>query len=219
MALAAGIALLACTNTNADSFEFTKLSNNAPDDLSGQLKLEVADFGGEACFSFSNIGPISSSIAEIFFDDAPPGSGNDLGYLGTISMITGNAGDWQAYKGSPSDLPGGNTATPPFTTDGDPIQYATANNPAPKNGINVGESLNIYFSYKNGGTIADVLADLTSGALRVGLHVTGIGQYSDSYITGGSKVSVPDDGATLVLLGLGLSVLLLGAVRFKQATA
>lgn len=212
---AVGAAMVACVNANADTFTFSQLSNNAGQDISGQLSVDVTDASGEACFSFSNIGPISSVIAQIYFDDAPPGSGNDLGYLGQIDMITGNAGTWRAYQGSPSDLPGGNTANPPFTTDGTPVQYATAANPSPQNGISPGESMNIYFTYKNSGTINDVIADLMSGALRIGLHVTGIGTsgQSDAYITGGGGTSVPDGGATLVLLGMGLAVLGLGSYR------
>lgn len=218
--------LVACaitfaTSSLADTFTFSQLSNNAGQDISPQLSVDVTDAGGEVCFSFSNIGPISSVIAEIYFDDAPPGAGNDLGYLGEISMISGSAGGWTAYEGSPNDLPGGNTATPPFTTAGNPVQYATADNPSPANGISNGtidnhESLNIYFFYKNNGTIDDVVQNLRDGALRIGLHVTGIGTsgQSDAYITGG--LPVPDGGATIALLGMGLAVLGVGKIKTRK---
>jgi len=211
--VAASAALLACINTQAESFGFSQLSNNAGVDISAQLNVDVADVGGEVCFTFSNIGPISSVISEIYFDDAPAGPGNDAGYLGVMTSI--GAG-WSTYSGSPSDLPGGNTADPAFTTAGSPIQYATANNPSPKNGIDLGESLDICFTYKNGGDINDVIADLISGALRIGLHIQGIGTsgQSDAYITGGGgTTSVPDGGATLLLLGMGVTALGIGSIK------
>lgn len=218
-ALVVSAALSFTASSQAESIGFTQLTGNTTD-ISDQLTLNVSDAGGEVLFSFGNIGPISSSIAQIYFDDAPPGAGNDLGFLGMITMIDGDAGEWRAYQGSPSDLPGGQGAVPPFTTGGDPIQYATASNPAPQNGINVGESLNIYFTYKNAGTINDVISDLLSGALRIGLHVISVGGGdSDSYITGGRETNVPDDGATIALLGLGLIAVGYGSMKIKRLTS
>jgi hypothetical protein len=216
-AVVASATLLTSIDAQADSFGFSQLSNNAGVDISNQLSVDVKDVGGEVCFTFSNIGTISSVISEIYFDDAPAGPGNNTGYLGWMTEV---GSGWSSYSGSPSDLPGGNTAIPAFTTDGTPIQYATANNPSPKNGIDLGESLALCFSYKNGGTIDDVIADLVSGALRIGLHIQAIGTSgrSDAYITGGGTTSVPDGGATMLLLGMGIVALGIGSLKGIRRT-
>lgn len=219
--LVTSVALAACMDAQADSFGFSQLSNNAGIDISDQLKVDVEQDAGKACFTFRNLGPISSAISGIYFDDAPPGVGNADGYLGDMVYIDSG---WTAYTGSPSDLPGGNTAVPPFTTAGDPIQYATADSSggSPINSTTIGpeESLKICFTYKNGGGIDDVIADLLAGALRIGLKVQSIGTsgQSDAYITGGAGTSVPDGGATILLLGLGLIALGIGGTKSLKWT-
>jgi len=211
--------MLACVNTQAVGFGFEQLSDNAGLDISSQLSVDVTDGGGEVVFSFSNLGPISSSIGQIYWDDAPAGVGNGDGSLGMISQISSS--DWTAYSGIPI-FPEGWDATPPFSSLGDPVQYATANWPWPENGVGASESLDIAFTYKSGG-IADVLADITSGALRIGLRVFSIDNEGeirpfDGYISvdgnsGTVITSVPDGGATMILLGMGLVILTLGGYR------
>jgi hypothetical protein len=66
--------------------------------------------------------------------------------------------------------------------------------------VNPGETLGIVFDLQGGGTFADVLSELASGELRIGIHVQG-------YASGGSEsfvntpVPVP---AAVWLFGTGL---------------
>ena len=58
-------------------------------------------------------------------------------HIGAIASIDGSSGVSFSEGGSPPVLPGGNGPTYSF----DPTFRARANNPAPKNGVNPGESL------------------------------------------------------------------------------
>ena len=80
-----------------------------------------------------------------------------------------------------------------FLADSDP--------PAQPNGVNPLETLGVVFNLQLGGTFADIVSELTTGELRVGIHVQG-------YATGGSEsfvnLPVPEPGTALLLsLGLG----------------
>jgi hypothetical protein len=102
---------------------------------------------------------------------------------------------------NPSNLPQGNN-----------IQFlatisSEADNPAPFNGINPGESLGVLFN----GNYGDVLAALQDGSIRVGIHVISIGDigFSDAFVNtpgdpGGNGV-IPEPASVIVwtaLLGL-----------------
>ena len=166
-----------------------------------QLSVDVTDLGGgQVLFMFSNAGPSASSITDVYFDD-----GTLLGIAGLIDADDnalgpfGDLGVDFSQNASPPNLPGGNLVgfqtTAGFLADSDP--------PAQPNGVNPLESLGIVFNLQLGGSFADIVNELTTGALRIGIHVQGFG-------TGGSEsfvnVPVPEPG-TALLLGLGLGVL------------
>jgi hypothetical protein len=167
-------------------------TNNAGDVATGeaQMQVEVTDLGGgQVLFTFRNLGPNTSSIADVYFDD-----GTLLGIADLIDadQNSGDAGVDFSQDASPGDLPAGNNcpggafqATAGFTADSDP--------PVQPNGVNPNESLGVIFDLQTGQTFADVLDDLTTGALRIGIHVQG-------YASGGSESFVnnplpppPDD--------------------------
>ena len=177
--------------------------NNAGDCAMGQAQLgvNVTDLGGgQVLFMFSNAGPGASSITDVYFDD-----GTLLGIAGLIDADDnalgpfGNPGVDFSQGASPPNLPGGNligfVTTAGFLADSDP--------PAQPNGVNPLETLGIVFSLQPGGTFADIVSELTTGELRVGIHVQG-------YATGGSEsfvnLPIPEPG-TALLLSLGLGIL------------
>lgn len=166
-----------------------------------QLTVEVTDLGGgQLLFDFMNAGPLASSIADVYFDD-----GTLLGIAGLIDMddnalgYYGDAGVDFSQGASPLNLPGGNAigfeTTAGFLADSDPAVSI--------NGINPGEMLGVVFNLQAMGTYADILAELTNGDLRIGIHV-------QSFANGDSvslvNVPVPEPGVA-TLLGLGLTAL------------
>lgn len=177
-------------------------SNNIGDTAIGkaQLFVDVTDAGaGQTLFTFRNIGPLASSICDVYFDD---------GTLLGIASITGSSGVSFSQGASPPNLPGGNNISPAFQTTAGFL--ADSNSPVQPNGVNPGEWLGILFNLQNGQGFSGVLNELSSGELRIGIHVQG-------FTSGGSEsfVNVPEP-STLLLLGAGLIGLgLLGRKKFR----
>jgi len=166
--------------------------NNAADCLIGetQLSVEVSDQGGGLVrFHFRNSGPQASSISEIYFDD---------GSLLALSVVTDGPGVDFEPDANPPNLPGGQMAVPPFqVTEG----FLAEAVPSPaKNGVGPSEWVKIDFTLQGGQTLDHVIAELTSGELRIGIHVI-------AFASGGSEsflnAPVPEP-ATGLLLGAGL---------------
>ncbi len=148
---------------------------------------------------FSNNGPADSSITGVYFDD-----GTLLGIAGLIDAdddALGSFGDPGvdfSQGASPPDLPGGNAVgfqtTAGFLADSDP--------PVQPNGVNPGQTLGVVFDLF-GGDFTDIVSELTTGELRIGIHVQG-------FATGGSEsfvnLPIPEPG-TAALVGLGLGLL------------
>ncbi len=179
-------------------YPFEIFTDNSPyaDDPGWNLIVDVWDGTGVANFTFYNYSSIQSSVARIYFDD-----GSLLG----VDEVT-NSDDYTFFKKvpAPQNLPGGESLSPPFAAD---REYSIGTpNPPPWKGINDGAPLNewatIRFTLINGGTLEDVLVELNTGTLRVGLHVIDVaGVYSESAIL------IPEP-ATVALLGLGALFLL-----------
>jgi len=144
-----------------------------------QLFVEVVDLFpilDQVTFVFTNTGPDASSIADVYFDD---------GTLLGIASITNSPGLVEfAQFATPPDLPGGNNVVPPFNTTAG--FSADSNPPVEHLGVNPGESLGITFDLQGGGTHQDIINELYSGELRIGLHVQGYSSGGgESFINGG----------------------------------
>lgn len=185
----AGILFLISSGSAVASIYFDQITSNTGGLDPGQLYVDVTPDNSQVLFTINNAaGGITSSITGIYFYD---GNLLENGSIGSVS------GDVSFGTGAtPPSLPGWNG------TPSNVFYSADADSPAPTCGINPGESLGILFDLTSGYNIADVLGELSSGDLRIGLHVQGIagaeGSSSDSFI---NTVPIP---ATAWLLGAGL---------------
>jgi len=200
----------ATSSASAETFSFYSITNNDPVSSAigeAQLSGTVVDVGGNAVFTFSNSGPEASSIAQIYFDNGSPSL-----TLASISGITNGPGVNFVEGASPGNLPGANNITPGFNTSFSLLASATA--PASVNGVNPGEWVSILFNYVSGSTFADVVGDLNSGALRVGMHVIGFDNgRSEAFVT---PIPEPE---TYALMLAGLALLGFAARRKRNNSA
>lgn len=202
------LSALAAT-TSLSFYNITHLNAGAAADGEASLALEVIDLGGsQVGFKFTNNS--TSTLTDVYFDD---------GTLLGISSISFSSGVSFSQGAAPPNLPGANLATPGFqVTQG---FLADSDSPVTKNGVSMGEWLQINFSLLNGQTYDDTLAALAlpnnggTGDLRIGVHVQGFasGSSSESFIN--NAVSpIPEPGSYAMLLA-GLGVVVLMASRRK----
>jgi hypothetical protein len=191
----------------ADTYGFYGItSNNTADVTTGeaQLTVDVSGYGtpddsgnyNHVLFTFRNSGPADSSITDVYFDD---GTLFKIAGLIDADENGGSSGVDFSQVARPGDLPGGNGITPPFHVTG---QFsADSDPPAQPNGVNPRESLGIIFDLLDGKYYGNVIQDMSTGALRVGIHVQG-------FEHGGSEsfVAVPVPATVLLgMLGLGVA--------------
>ena len=222
LTLAAAALLTLSSNTQATTLGFDCITGNNAGDCGigvSQLTVDVTSYGigtgsggvDQVLFTFMNTGSAQSTVSEIYFDD-----GSLLGLAGLIDKDDGTGGDPNvdfSQGATPPDLPGGNSITPSFqVTNG---LLASADNPAPKWGISPGQSLGIIFDLQSTLTFDDVLAELGSGELRIGLHVTNFASGGSESFVNSSVVPVP---AAAWLFGSGL-LALTGVARRKRAAS
>lgn len=205
--IAIGCMLFVMTSVSAKAYstDFSAISDNSgvSGALAGQFHVDVSEFLTYTVFTINNTGSIDSFIAQVYWDDT-------TSVLGSLSVLPSN---WGA-PATPANLPGGADPMVNFFAD-----FSTdADNPQPDNGIHTGETRAYGFS---GSSYADVVSAMTSGSLRVGLHVQGIGEGIDGcqniagLVCGESDSFVTPEPSSLLLLGSGLVGLALYRRRKK----
>ena len=190
---------LLCGISQAGFYSLTKVTNNGPgltiDPF--QFTVEVQDYSTtQILLVFSNndtilpmtSAPLDSSIASIYIDDT---------IISFADTFIGLQTDTIEFldKGA-AKMPGGENYG--FTKDD---FHAGADKPAPKKGLNPGESVGLLFDL-NGSAYADIDAAIGDGSLRVGLHVISI-EYGNGMNVSESLTRHSPEPVTLVLLGLG----------------
>ena len=183
----------------AATLSFDCITNTLAGDCSigeSQLSVEVTDAGsGLVLFEFFNTGSAQSTISEIYFDDG------SLLAIASIDKTGKNSSIGVSFSqgATPPDLPGGNSITPAFNVTAGFL--ADADDPAPKWGVNIGESVGITYSLQGAQTITKVLDELTTGQLRIGLHVINFASGGSESFVNVAVVPVP---AAFWLFGSGL---------------
>lgn len=212
--VAVAAALVCAAEAQANfTFGFAAVSNNRSADVQmgqSQLLLTITQGANNTVnFRFSNTGPNQMTIGRIFFDDRRPSLDHDED---EANITYSNSGiGFQGEDGG--NLPAGNTLDPDFNTS-----FAFyADNPRPNYGVNRGEWAQFNIALRAGRTLQSVLADMASGALRVGIHVQNFASGgSESFIAGGTPAVIPLPPAA----GMGLAGLVgLAIVRRRLARA
>jgi len=178
-------------------------NNNIANTAAGEAQLSVdvesftigSDLG--VLFTFRNTGPVEMSITDVYFDD---GSLLDLVQLiDADDGVGGDAGVDYSVGAIPAEIPSANNVDPPFETTAG--FSADSDNPMLFiNGVNPGEFLGVFFTLQDGQVFDDVINEINSEALRIGIKVQG-------FTDGGSETftNVPAPSALLVgSMGVGL---------------
>jgi len=173
------------------SFSISCSNDSAANVATGaaQLFVRVSEGPGanQATFRFINTGPLPSSIADVYFDDGA--------LLGIASITDSGAGVAFSQFADPHNLPAGHDCTPDFDVTAG--FSADSDSPVAPNGVNAStEWLDITFNLRGGQTFDDVVAELGTGALRIGIHVQAFGD-------GGSESFINDPATAVNLSSLG----------------
>ena len=196
------VVLILSPNAFAFSLGFIcATDNNSADCTTGesQFSIEVSETDEhKALFTFLNSGSNESFISDIYFESNHIFEGSYL-----IDADDGLGGDSNvdfSFDAHPKNLPGWRNLEYPFQSS-----FGFSNDPGAANGIQIGESLGILFCLTNNITYKELIDDLYSGEIRIGIHGQGfVGGGSESFISNISTVPIP---ITFWLFGSGILAL------------
>jgi len=192
-------ALYACAGAaSAATYGFTCITSGLPCTTVGttdQILVDITNPSGDAVrFFFTNSGGVDTRVANIYWDS------NLLSY--SSPTIVNGAGTDFVVGGNPSNLPVGNTLSPPFSSDFN----VSAEPPPPQNGIGTGENLAVTLSLGANVTFQQLLASI-GGDTRIGLNLVASG--GSMVIDGGSFNPDPD---TVIPVPAALPLMFAGLV-------
>ena len=230
-AISGAVLLLASFHASAamETYDFYKLTSTNTENLGSQLTITVWDSvmansefslsleSTDIFFTVQNDvdNGFAGNVAEVYFDDGLFGPSVAFNSLGGFTSFTGGGA-------TPSELPAGNTASPPFVASQE--FSADVDSGSPSKGVDASaDILGIKLGLGSFADFADVNDAILSGDLRFGLHVRSIGAagLSDSYINNPEGLQPPNEvplPAAAWLFGTGL-LGLAGISRRKKAQA
>lgn len=188
------VALGAAHAAQADTFNFTCISNNSATDCGiaqAQIAVTVTAVGtNQVSFLFTNSGNTSAILAQVNFDSA---------LLANISSIVNGTGVSFQADSNPLNLPAGNTIG--FTTD---FSASRTQRGGIANGVNPGEQLEIIVNLAPGATFAQLIAAMNLGTPIVGIHVQAFPSGGSETLVNRPPTTLVPEPATLILFGTGL---------------
>ena len=171
--------MLPLSLAHALTLNFVEIVDDAGPDLSSQLSASITDIGVGAQFTFFNNVGLNSSITGVFFD---VGSAD----IGGIQFSNGASHSGVDFKQATNpNLPEGNTLAEPFNAD-----FGMTKDGSNANGIDArDEYARFLVSFNEDYSFDALLSAISSGAFRVGLHVTSIVLEPDSISSSNSSSS------------------------------
>jgi hypothetical protein len=191
--------IILSSEAGAMTFGFVNVTGNDPDDADAgeaQLTVDVTDHGNDQVkFTFHNEGSYNMFINEIYFYDGKL----DFATLGDSSGV-------DYVVDPPPYPPGEGLAGYKNQTPLSLFLLTLADSPGTGgDGIDPGDWLEVIFDIKDpdNDDFAEILADMLSQTMVVGIHVQGMGFGDDT--EGSESFITPVPGAVLLgILGLGV---------------
>jgi hypothetical protein len=201
------VAVAPVASASTTSFSFACFTNNSGScsTYASQFQLDITELTPTTVeFKFLNLtNPPTGFITEIYFDT----NTTSLTRVSSLAIPAAQPGVSFTLDSSPTNSRPPGSASFNWANNGDTDFQLDPDNPAPTNGVNPGEQLIVTGVLGAGVTYAQLIASFTGPTTdsRIGMHVQGIGQFSE----GMYATVVPVPGALPMMLGglIGLGVL------------